>query len=77
MHKGMKTARVKRDYLIRLDIDWYRGDTNHRHSARLARVQRRASVFSSAKSDATLSRARISTISPPSTITSHGRGRVL
>ena len=77
MHKEIKYARVKRDYLIRLDTQWYRDDTNSMHSALLARDQDAASVFSSAKREATLSRARISKARAPSTITSQGRGRVL
>lgn len=77
MHKGMKSARVKRDYLIRLGSQWYRADTNSARIARLARLQDAGSVFSSAKREATLSRERISTASPRSTITSQGRGRLL
>ena len=77
MRKEIKYARVKRDYLIRLDTQWYRGDTNSTHSAPIARDQDAASVFSSAKSESTLSRARISIARPASIITSHGRGRVL
>lgn len=77
MRKGIKSARVKRDYLIRLDTHWYRGDTNSGHIARDARLQEAPSVFSSANSDATLSRERISTARPPSIITSQGRGREL
>ena len=80
MRNNVKYARVKRDYLIRLAIDRYRLDTDAVGIARfIARgaLQRDSSRFSSAKSDSTLSRARISTARPPLTITSHGRGREL
>ena len=61
---------VKGEYLVRLATDWYRGDTKTIYSARFI-------VRSSANSDSTLSRARISSARPASTSTSHGRGREL
>ena len=77
MHKGMKTARVKRDYLIRLDTERYRVDTVSRCSALHVGLQRPPSVRSSAKRDATLSLSLTCTAAPASIITSQGRGRVL
>ena len=81
MRNSMKSMHVKTDYLIGLAWFWYRGDTNFVHIAHSGRAgprgQRRGSLDSRAKSDSTLSRARTSTASPPSTSTSHGRGREL
>lgn len=77
MRKNGEIANVKRDYLIRLARLWYRVDTNSRRIARFARASATQRRFSRAKSEATLSRARTSTASPRSIITSHGRGREL
>ncbi len=80
MRNIVKSGHVKHDYLIRLAIDRYRLDTVTRCIARFiarAALQRASMRFSSANSDSTLSRARISTARPPLTITSHGRGREL
>ena len=77
MHNIVKYVHVKRDYLMRLAGDWYRADTNARHSRAFFTRVRYSSVRSSAKSDATLSRARTSRAWPASTSTSQGRGREL
>lgn len=34
MRNSMKSMHVKRDYLIGLALNWYRGDTNKLHSER-------------------------------------------
>jgi hypothetical protein len=81
MRNSVKSMHVKTDYLIGLAWFWYRGDTNFvriAHSGRAGpRAQRSGSRFSGAKSDSTLSRARISIAAPRSTSTSQGRGREL
>ena len=77
MHNIVKYVHVKRDYLIRLAIEWYRGDTNTADERAFCTRARYSSVRSRAKSEATLSRARISRASPASTKTSQGRGREL
>ena len=77
MHNIVKYVHVKRDYLIRLAIEWYRGDTNTRRERAFCTRARYSSVRSSANSESRLSRARISRVAPASTSTSQGRGREL
>jgi hypothetical protein len=81
MRNSVKSMHVKTDYLIGLAWFRYRGDTNCGSIAHSGRAgpcaQRSGSLASSAKSDSTLSRARISMASPRWASTSHGRGREL
>jgi hypothetical protein len=80
MRNNVKYRHVKPDYLMRLAMERCRVDTVIGCSARFiarAALQRASSVFSSAKSEAIVSRARTCTGCPRSTITSAGRGREL
>jgi hypothetical protein len=80
MRNAAESGHVKGDDLIRLDSIRYRVDTIWHQCARFYRArafQAPSMRFSSAKSDATLSRARTSIARPRSTRTSGGRGREL
>lgn len=80
MRNAAKTAHVKRDYLMRLGVKWCRGDTSWARATFFFApdaLQAPGRRVSSAKSDATLSRARTSIAAPRSTRISGGRGREL